>query len=85
MPDVAAIFDAPVAEALGALFGVTGAWLVAAGSRRAFAGFVCFLVSNVFWIWFAVGGGHHWLVLQQVIFTGSSLLGLWRWRPAGGS
>ncbi len=77
------MLDTSMAETLGALFGIAGAWMVAAGPRSAFAGFACFLVSNVFWVSFALGGGHHWLMMQQLIFTGSSLLGLWRWRPAG--
>jgi hypothetical protein len=68
-------------QMIGALFGVSGAWVIAAGPRLAFYGFCCYLVSNLSWIAFAGFYEHWWLVGQQCCFFGSTLLGLWRWNP----
>jgi hypothetical protein len=70
---------APRLEILGALFGVCGAWVIAAGPRTAFYGFCCYLVSNVAWLGFAAYHEHWWQFTQQVFFFGSTLLGLWKW------
>jgi hypothetical protein len=70
---------APRMEMVGAVFGVCGAWVIAAGPRLAFYGFCCYLVSNVAWISFASYHGHWWQVGQQCCFFGSTLLGLWKW------
>ena len=65
-------------EMLGALLGVCGAWVVAFGPRVAFYGYCCFLVSNVSWLGFAAYHEHWWQFSQQVLFFGSTLLGLWK-------
>jgi hypothetical protein len=70
---------APQLEILGAVFGVCGAWVIAAGPRTAFYGFCCYLVSNVAWLGFAAYHAHWWQFTQQVFFFGSTLLGLWKW------
>lgn len=67
-----------------AVCGASGAWLVAAQSRRGrFAGFALFLTSNVLWLGWSLHG-HEWEVLTQtVVFTVTSLRGLWLNRCAG--
>lgn len=69
-----------VAEWTGCTLGVIGAFLVATNSRVSAWGFVAFLLSNVAWIVFAVVEGKTGLLVQQVFFTATSLLGLWQWR-----
>jgi hypothetical protein len=69
----------PRLEVLGAIFGVSGSWVIAAGPRYAFWGFCCYAVSNVAWIGFASYHGHWWQVAQQFCFVGSTLLGLRKW------
>lgn len=58
--------------------GATGAWLVGSQRRsRRFAGFALFLASNVLWLGWSIHG-HEWEVLAQtVIFTVTSVRGLW--------
>jgi hypothetical protein len=64
----------------GFIFGASGAALLALNrpdwSRW---GFVLFLASNVAWIAFALEQEQRWLLLQTMVFTGTSLLGIWQW------
>lgn len=71
-------------ELLAALFGVIGTVLLALNRKHAGWGFVAYLVSNVGWIVVAVEHGLWGLLVQQIVFTASSLLGIWVWliRPA---
>lgn len=69
----------PRLEILGAVCGVCGSWVIAAGPRTAFYGFCCYLVSNLSWIGFAAYHEHWWQVGQQLCFFGSTLFGLWKW------
>lgn len=66
-------------EAAAALFGLVGAYLLAAKGTHAGLGFVAFLASNAGWIAFGWIRRHWFLVIQQVGFTASSLLGIWNW------
>lgn len=65
-------------EILGSLFGIAGAWLLATQFHPAW-GFGAFLVSNLGWIAFSATLRHRWLLVQQLFFLGSSLIGLWNW------
>ena len=69
-------------EWIGAIFGLAGAWLVASHCTWSRYGWWAFLVANVALIGFALGGGHYGLLVQQVGFMGSSVLGLCRARAA---
>lgn len=69
-------------EAFAALWGLVGAFLLAAKGQHAALGWWAFLASNVDWIAFAVLRRHWWLLLQQVGFTASSLLGIYTWAGA---
>ena len=73
-------------ELIAAALGLLGTLLLATRSRLAGWGFVAFLGSNVGWIAFALHNGHVAMLVQQVGFTLSSLLGIWVWlvRPARG-
>lgn len=67
-------------EWLGAATGLLGAWLVAANvASMSGYGFLAFLASNVCWVVYGVKQRAWGLVVQQVGFTGSSLLGIYRW------
>lgn len=60
------------------LTGLAGAYLLATNGRLARWGWVGFLLANLFSMGFAMRAGHYGLMVQQVGFMGSSLLGLWR-------
>lgn len=66
-------------EWMGCAFGVAGALLLASNTSWSRYGWTLFLVSNMFWIGYAVMGDAHGLLLQQAVFTGTSLLGVYRW------
>lgn len=68
-----------VIEALAALFGLLGAFLLAAKGGHAAWGWAAFLASNVGWLAFGWIRRHWFLLAQQVGFTATSLLGIWRW------
>lgn len=71
----------------GFIFGVGGAALLALNrpdwSRW---GFVLFLASNFAWIAFSIEHQQRWLLLQTLVFTVTSLVGIWQWfRPSRGA
>jgi hypothetical protein len=68
-----------VIEAIAALCGLAGAWLLATKSEHAAWGWWAFLASNVGWIAFGWIRRHWFLLLQQAGFMASSLWGIWRW------
>lgn len=67
------------AQWMGCIFGMAGSVRLAIPGRAAALGFVAYLVSNAFWISFALMTQAPGLLLMQVFFTCSSLLGLWLW------
>lgn len=68
-----------VFEWMGCVFGVAGALLLATNTSWSRYGWALFLAPNVFWIGYVVMGDAQGLLLQQVVFTGTSLLGVYRW------
>lgn len=77
----------PLLEWPGCALGVAGAFLLASNSRFSPVGWLLFLASNACWIVYALGGGMPGLFWQQIAFTATSLLGVWRWivrRPTEG-
>jgi hypothetical protein len=68
-------------EAAAALCGLAGALLLAAKGPHAGWGWVAFLASNTGWLAFGLMRRHWFLLLQQVGFTATSVLGIWRWLP----
>lgn len=66
-------------EAFAAAFGLAGAALLALNGRHAAYGWLLFLASNAGWLTFAWLAGLHFLFIQQIGFTCTSLLGAWTW------
>lgn len=66
-------------EIIAAMFGLTGTLLLATKGRWAGWGFVAFLGSNAGWLVFAWHQGHQFMFIQQVGFTLSSFIGIWKW------
>jgi hypothetical protein len=76
-------------EAVAAICGLVGALLVASTgtelpwpgmaflSQHAALGWIAFLASNLAWIGFAAIRRMPWLLVQQLGFTVTSLLGIW--------
>lgn len=67
------------AQWMGCAFGMIGSVRLAIPGRAAALGFVAYLISNAFWISFALMTSAPGLLLMQVFFTCSSCLGLWLW------
>jgi len=63
-------------ETWGAYFGISGAMLLAVAIPASKWGWVLFLVSNLFWLLFAVRFRFRKLAKQTVVFTASSVLGI---------
>lgn len=66
-------------EWAGFFFGVIGAALLALNIEASPFGWVFFLVSNVFWIGYAIQNRVLGLLLMQVIFMTTSAIGIARW------
>lgn len=66
-----------------AAFGLLGTTLLAFNGRRAGWGFIALLASNAGWLAFSYAGGHWFLFVQQIGFTITSLIGVWRWLLRG--
>ncbi len=66
-------------EILSSLLGMVGAYLLASRNRYAGWAFVAWLISNVGWIVFGAGNQHWFFILQQVVFTVTSVIGIWQW------
>lgn len=68
-----------VLEWAGCTFGLLGAFLLALNNANSGYGFIAFLVSNICWILFARRINASGLLLMQVGFTATSLLGVYKW------
>lgn len=66
-------------ELISAALGLLGALLLAMRSRYAGWAFVAWMVSNIGWIVFGTGHQHWYLVAQQVGFSITSAIGIWKW------
>ena len=67
-----------VLEWTGSLSGLLGAFLLATHSRVSRYGWLAFLSANVAMIAFALGIGRYGLLVQQIGFMATSLLGIYR-------
>jgi len=72
-----------IIEWSGSLLAVIGAGLLATRGRYVGYGFVFFLVSNVFWITYALAIADNKILFMQIAFTFTSLLGIYRWLFTG--
>ena len=68
-----------VLEWVGAIGGGAGALLLAFNHRWSGYGFVLFLASNAAWMTYGVMTHTFGMVTMQIVCTGTSLLGIWRW------
>lgn len=66
-------------EWTGALAGAAGALLLACNKRWSGYGFVLFLFANAAWMAYGALTATFGLVTMQIVCTGTSLLGIWRW------
>jgi nicotinamide riboside transporter PnuC len=64
---------------LGCVTGAAGSLLLALNTRYSGWGFVLFLVSNGFWVVFGLETHAPGLITNQIFFTATSLLGIYRW------
>lgn len=69
---------AKVTEWVGGVLGAIGAALLATDYHPGF-GFAFFLASNAVWIRYAKRGRLFGLLSMQVVFTVTSVIGLWNW------
>lgn len=67
-----------ISEWAGALFGMLGAFLLATNTRVSRYGWLAFLIANFAMIVFAWSIDATALLLQQVVFTATSVLGIYR-------
>ncbi len=65
-------------EWAGSITGLIGAFLLATHSRISRYGWIAFFAANVAMIGFAVGIDRYGLLVQQLGFLGTSLLGIYR-------
>lgn len=63
-------------EAIGAYFGIAGAFILAAAVPASKWGWLLFLGSNCAWIVFSLVQGFRKMLWQQAAFTLTSLLGI---------
>lgn len=66
-------------EWFGCFLGIAGAALLSLNNRWSGYGFVAFLVSNMAWIGFGVLTGSNGLITMQIVFSMTSLFGIWQW------
>ena len=64
---------------LGAITGAAGALLIATPTKVSRHGWLGYLLSNVFWIAYAVVMDQQALFAMQLVFTPISALGYYRW------
>ena len=66
-------------EWFGSIAGVTGAALLAVNMPWSGYGWLLFLASNTAWILYAFMERVSSMFLMQLVFTGTSLIGVFRW------
>jgi len=64
-------------EYLAMVLGVLGAWLVAEKNRL---GFMSWIISNIFWIIFAIYHSYWGMLIQFTIFLILAIRGWYKWR-----
>lgn len=68
---------------VGCAFGLCGASLLAMNNRFSGWGFALFLASNIAWIFFGLLAHATGMVVMQLGFTVTSLIGVWKWLVVG--
>lgn len=73
------MFTVDALQWLGCITGVFGALLLALKIKHSGWGFVLFLVSNGFWIAFAIETSANGLLVMQLAFSITSAIGIFNW------
>lgn len=68
-----------VAEWLGSLLGILGASMLAVNAPWSGYGWWAFLASNLAWMVYAILGSVRSILLMQIVFMATSVLGIVRW------
>ncbi len=68
-----------VLEWSGAVFGIAGAALLASNTAISGYGFVMFFISNLFFILYGCMRQATGIVVMQLVFCVTSVLGIYRW------
>lgn len=63
----------------GSALGIAGALSLAMNVSWSAYGWLCFLLSNIAWIAFAYRTRVLGLLIMQMVFMGTSLMGIYRW------
>ena len=71
--------DVNLIEIIAAMCGLSGTLLLATKSQWAGWGFVAFLASNAGWLAFSWQHNYQAMFIQQIGFTLSSFIGIWKW------
>lgn len=66
-------------EWTGACLGLAGAGLLSLNVKASRFGWLLFLLSNMAWIAYGIKAGAHGLIVMQIGFTFTSLVGVYRW------
>jgi hypothetical protein len=66
-------------EWVGCLTGLCGSALLALNNKYSGWGFVLYLVSNVAWIAYGIATHANGLIVMQIGFTITGVLGIWNW------
>lgn len=66
-------------ELFASVCGLLGSLLLAMKGRAAPWGWVCFALSNIGWLTFSYGYSHWFLLVQQIGFSITSAIGIWKW------
>ncbi|MDD4929125.1 MAG: nicotinamide mononucleotide transporter [Gallionella sp.] len=73
------MFTPDTLQWLGCGTGALGSLLLALNTRHSGWGFVFFLISNGFWTAYGLAIHAPGLIVMQIIFTTTSLIGIYRW------
>ncbi len=68
-----------LAEWMGSCLGILGALVLAMNTGASRYGWLMFLLSNAFWIFYAWRRKIQSLLIMQLVFTSTSLIGISRW------
>lgn len=66
-------------EVFASACGLLGSLVLAMKGRSAPWGWVLFMASNVGWLVFSYGFSHWFLLVQQIGFSFTSAVGIWKW------
>lgn len=66
-------------EIIATACGLLGSLVLSLKGNRAAWGWLLFAMSNVGWLAFSFGHSHWFMFLQQIGFSITSAIGIWKW------